>query len=421
MAVRRFPTKLAVCHIDVNYFYAQIEALFRLGLRGLPFVVGGDQESRKGIVLTKSPEAKAYGVKTGTSIREAMQCCPHLKVVPANYPLYLYFSERLREIVLQFTDTIKPFGSDELWAQLYGDRETVMKTVEEIRQTIWRELCLTVSIGVGNCLPYAKIGSDLAPNNGVRELWYENREKFVYPLPASDLLYVGPATTAKFRKCGIMTIGDIVNCGPDLICQMLRNKTGAAIWTMAAGQDKTTVAHIESPDDVKSIGNSNTMPRDLTTEDDVCAAFLMLAESVAQRMRESGFEATTLSISVRDNDLLSIGRQVKLQRPTNLVAEMVPAAMQLFKKHYSFDKNLPIRSIGIRGSDLVPDGSVYQLTLFDDEEMREKLKKVEWTIDYIRERFGQHSIQRALLMSKKLKSVNANNDIGDAPTFYVYR
>ena len=414
-------TKTAVCHIDANYFYAQIEALFRPWLRGIAFAVGGDQESRKGIVLTKSPQAKAYGVKTGSSIREAMSVCPNLTVIPANYSLYLYFSHRMREIVLQFTDTIKPFGSDEMWAQLYGDRVTVMKTVEDIRQAIWRELCLTVSIGVGDNLPYAKIGSDLAPNNGVFELWNEYRERDVYPLPASDLLYVGPATNAKLQKSGIMTIGDIVKCGPDLLCQMLRNKTGASLWAMAAGLDKTTVAHAESVDDVKSIGNSNTMPRDLVCDDDVRAAFFMLAESVAQRMRESGFEATTLKISIRDNDLLSFERQMKLQRPTNLVAEMVPAAMQLFKRHYNWNKNSPIRSVGIRGTDLVPDGAVYQLTLFDNEVKRDRLKKLERSVDRIRDQFGQYSIQRAVLMSNKLKSVNANNDIGDAQTFYVYR
>jgi len=106
----------AVAHIDANYFYGQIEALFRPDVRGKAFVVGGDQESRKGIVLTKSPIAKAMKIKTGSSIREALKICPSLIILPANYPLYLYFSERMREIVLQHTDTIKPFGSDEMWA-----------------------------------------------------------------------------------------------------------------------------------------------------------------------------------------------------------------------------------------------------------------------------------------------------------------
>ena len=121
--------KKAVAHIDANYFYAQIEALFRPEVRGMAFVVGGDQESRKGIVLTKSPPAKKMGVKTGSSIREALSICPDLKILPANYPLYLYFSERMREIVLGHTDTIRPFGSDEMWCQLYGCRKEVMKTV----------------------------------------------------------------------------------------------------------------------------------------------------------------------------------------------------------------------------------------------------------------------------------------------------
>jgi len=408
----------AVCHIDANYFYGQIEALFRPQVRGKAFVVGGNQESRKGIVLTKSPPAKVMGVKTGSSIKDALKINPNLIILPANYPLYLYFSHRMREIVLQYTDTIKPFGSDEMWAQLYGNKETVMKTVENIRQALWQQLCITVSIGVGENLPYAKLGSDLAPNNGVFEAWNEDREKVVFPLPVSDLLYVGPSTTKRFASRGIYTIGDLANSCPNHVCDMLRCKTGTSLWTMANGLDKTTVASTEPVDDVKSIGNSNTMPRDLNTDDDVRAAFYMLSESVSQRMREGGFQATTLEISIRDNELFSCTRQTKLARPTSLTAEMVPLAMELFKRHYRWSN--PIRSLGIRGSNLVPDGSVYQLSLHDDEERREKLERSERCIDRIRGRFGQFCVQRAALMKERLKSVNANNDPGDAQTFYVY-
>lgn len=408
----------AVAHIDANYYYAQVEALYRPDVRGKAFVVGGDQESRKGIVLTKSPLAKKFGIKTGVSIRDALSVCPKLIVLPANYPLYLHFSKRMREIVLQHTDTIRPFGSDEMWAQLHGDRNVVRNTVEDIRHDIWKQLCLTVSVGVGENLPYAKIGSDLAPNNGVCELWNDEREEKVYPLPVSDLLYVGPATNEKFSKYGIKTIGDLARSSPEQVCNILRNKTGESLWMMATGQDSTPVASLESVEDIKSIGNSNTMPRDLVDDDDVRAAFYMLGESVSERMRDNGFEATTLKISVRDNDLLSFERQMKLPRPTNLTAELVPAAMELFKRNYHWYK--PIRSLGIRGADLVAEGAVYQLNLFDDEERRSKIVRLEKCVDMIRDRYGHFSIQRAVLMQERLKSVNANNDIGDAPIFYSY-
>ena len=409
----------AVAHIDANYYYGQIEALYRPDIRNKAFVVGGDQESRKGIVLTKSPAAKALGVKTGTSIREALGICPNLIVVPANYPLYLHFSRRMREIVLQHTDTIKPFGSDELWCQLYGDRAAVMKTVQDIRKDIWKQLCLTVSIGVGDNLPYAKLGSDLAANNCVCELWNEDREEKVYPLPVSDLLYVGPATAEKFMRYGIATIGDLARSAPEDVCRIMRNRTGEYLWTMANGQDRTQVARIESADDVKSIGNSNTMPRDLINDDDVQAAFYMLGESVAERMRADGYEAGTLKISVRDNELLSFERQMKLPRPTNLTAELVPAAMDLFRKHYRWFK--PIRSLGIRGADLVPESSVYQLNMFEDEKKRAKTVRLERCVDRIRGQYGHAILQRGVLLRERFKGVNANNDPGDAQIFYTYR
>ena len=408
----------AVCHIDANYYYGQIEALYRPEIRGKAFVVGGDQESRKGIVLTKSPEAKEYGIKTGSSIKDALKACPHLQIIPANYPLYLHFSKRMREIVLEYTDTIRPFGSDELWAQIYGDRAEVRSTVSKIRQAIWQQLCLTVSIGISDNLPYAKIGSDLAADSCIVELWSSERETKVYPLPVSDLLYVGPATTEKLKEYGINTIGDLATAEPSYVNQILRSKTGETLCVMAMGQDRTQVAHIESVDDIKSIGNSNTMPRDLIDEDDVRAAFYMLGESVAQRMRENGFEASTLQITVRDNELMSFDRQMKLKRPTNITAEIVESAMELFKKHYKWYK--PIRSLGVRGADLLPEGAVYQLNLFTNEAKRSKLDKLERCADRIRGQYGQFSLQRAVVAAERLKSVNANNDIGDAQTFYSY-
>jgi len=408
----------AVAHIDANYFYGQIEAFFRPNVRGKAFVVGGDQESRKGIVLTKSPEAKAMKIQTGSSIREALKICPSLIVLPANYPLYLYFSQRMREIVLQYTDTIKPFGSDEMWAQLYGNRTEVMQTVENIRRALWRQLCLTVSIGVGDNLPYAKLGSDIAPENGVCEMWNDQREAKVYPLPTGDLLYVGAATSKKLASRGIYTIGDIANSTPEAICSAVKNKMGEHLWTMANGLDRTTVASAETPSDVKSISSSNTMPRDLTTNDEVRAAFYMLGESVSQRMREGGFKATVLSISVRDNQLFSCAKQMKLLRPTSLTAEFVPLAMELFGKSYNW-KN-PVRSLGICGAGLVPEDTVYQLSLFDNEQKRQKFDRLERAVDRIRGRFGQFALQRATLMSERMKSINANNDIGDAQTFYTY-
>lgn len=217
---------------------------------------------------------------------------------------------------------------------------------------------VTVSIGVGDNLPYAKIGSDLASNNEVCELWNEEREEKVYLLPVSDLLYVGPATTDRFKKYGINTIVDLARSTPEYVRQILRNKTGESLWTMAVGQDKTPVACIESVSVIKSIGNSNTIPRDLVNNNDVRAAFYMLGESISERMRENGSEATTHKISVRDNELLSFERQAKLPRPTNLTAELVPAAMELFKRSYGWYKEyIPVTL------DVFPDG-VYELVYF---------------------------------------------------------
>jgi DNA polymerase-4 len=408
----------AVGHIDANYYYAQIEAIFRPALRGTAYVVGGDRESRKGIVLTKSPLAKRAGVKTGVSIAEALRVMPGLTVLPANYPLYLHFTRRMREIVTECAGTIRPFGLDEMWCSLPGGREEALETVNEIRRRLWRQLCLTVSVGVADNLPYAKLGSDLAPADGVCELWGEEKERKVYPLPVSDLLYVGSATAEKLNRCGIHTIGGLARAGPGYICRILRSKTGESLWAMAAGQDTTPVASGEGCADIKTIGNSHTMPRDLITHGDVKAAFYRLAESVAKRMRENGFEARTVKISVRDNALLSFERQAKLPRPTNLAAELVPAAMELFGKHYAWHK--PIRSLGIRGADLAAEGGGCQLDMFEDAAKRQKLAALERCADRLRGRYGPLAARRGVLIAQRpFKGANAFFE-EDCPIFYSY-
>jgi DNA polymerase-4 len=306
-----------------------------------------------------------------------------------------------------------------MWAELHDSRDEARRTVEEIRTELWKQLCLTVSVGVANNLPYAKLGSDLAPNNGVYEMWNDERETRVYPLPVSDLLYVGPATTKKFHSNGIYTIGDLAYSKPEDICRILRNKTGEVLWTMAIGRDQTPVASEESISDIKSIGHSNTMPRDLVNDSDVKAAFYMLGEAVSQRLREHGFEAATVKIYIRDNELFSFERQMRLPRPTNLVSELIPAAIALFKQNHQWYR--PVRSLGLRGADLLPADGVYQVSLFDNEEERKKIERWERCIDRIRERYGYFSVQRAVLMHENLKSPNANNNIGDAQIFYSYR
>lgn len=388
-----------ILHSDLNNFYASVECLHRPEIRNKPVAVCGDPALRHGIVLAKNYPAKAAGIKTGEAIWQARQKCPELVVLPPDFPLYLRFSRLARNIYAGYTDQVEPFGLDEAWldvsgsCHLYGDGTCI---ANEIRARIKFELGITASVGVSYNKIFAKLGSDMKKPDATTVVTSNNFKQIVWPLPASDLLYVGRSTTRKLAHCGISSIEDIATTRPQKLKAIL-GKWGEVLWSFANGYDRSPVMPMGEEDLIKSIGNSITTPRDLKTDEDVQLIIYILSESVCARMREHGFKCRTAQINIRDNSLFSFGLQGKFSKPTNLSADLAEKAIALFRANYTWAK--PIRSIGVRGCDLVTAAADEQLSLFDDEEKRRKQEKLEATVDLLHRRFGSSSIQRALFLT----------------------
>lgn len=298
----------AILHSDMNNFYASVECLYRPELREKPVVVGGDPEQRHGIVLAKNGIAKKFGIKTGEAIWQARQKCSFLVALPPDFKKYLRFSRRAKEIYSDYTDQIEPFGIDEAWLDVTGSSgKTGEEIAQEIRQRIKDELGVTVSIGVSWNKIFAKLGSDYKKPDAVTAITRNNYRDIVWPLPASDLLYVGRATESKLKGVGINTIGDIALSDAKFLKSRL-GKWGEYLWSFANGLDSSPVVRAGDEAIIKSIGNSTTTPRDLVNEEDVKMVVYLLGESVASRMREHGFKARTVALYVRDNELRSYGK-----------------------------------------------------------------------------------------------------------------
>ena len=232
-----------ILHSDMNCFYASVEMMLDPSLRGKPVAVCGSTENRHGIVLAKSELAKKAGVKAGMVNWEARQLCPGLVMVKPQYDQYLKYSELARNIYQRYTDQVEPYGMDECWLDVTGSRGVCgdgMKIAESIRQEIKEELGLTVSIGVSFNKIFAKLGSDMKKPDAVTEITKDTFQEKVWPLPASDLLFVGRATDAKFRNYGIHTIGDIAATDPQFLKRLL-GVNGLQLWRYAAGKDDTPV------------------------------------------------------------------------------------------------------------------------------------------------------------------------------------
>jgi len=393
-----------IFHADINNCFASIEVQRRPELRGLPVAVGGDEAKRHGVVLAKSQEAKSYGVKTGEPIRDAKKKCPDLIILPPNYPLYLRASRAFKQILSDYSDQMESFGLDEMWGDvthswhLFADSPEAL--VHAIRRRVRAELGLTISIGLADNKIFAKIGSDYKKPDACTVITRENYKDIVWPLPAESMLGVGRSTREKLNRCGLYTIGDIARADPKLLQGRL-HKWGLYLHIFANGRDASPVRQAGHERAVKSVGNSVTTPRDLTSEDDCGLVFVHYAEVVAERLRELGLQCRTVQISLRDNGLSRFERQLTLPRPTNLSSEIFDAAMQLLRANYAWRR--PLRSVGIRATSLIPEKDPVQLSLFwgQDEVIRERRERLERTLDDIRRRYGRFSIRRASLLADK--------------------
>lgn len=402
----------SVLHIDMNACYASIECLYDPSIRNLPVAVGGDVEARHGIILAKNQIAKRYGVKTGEALWQAKQKCPELHIVPPHFDRYLRFSRMAREIYADYTDLVEPFGLDEVWCDVTGTQKLRERGLEalanEIRERVKFELGITVSVGASWNKIFAKLGSDYKNPDAVTVFTPENYRDKVWPLPASDLLGVGRATERKLASRGIHTIGDIAAAPPSMLRGFL-GKWGLILHDFAAGYDSSPVARAGDEAVIKSIGNSTTTPRDLCCDEDAGIVYWMLCESVAERMRESGFLCRGVQVHIRDNELASFERQLKLESPTCLASTLHEAAMRLLRENWDWHK--PLRSIGVRATDLLPASTPVQCSIFEDSERQEKRERLERSVDDLRRRFGHYCVGRAVCVSDPtLRNISPKDD-----------
>ena len=270
------------------------------------------------------------------------------------------------------------------------------------------ELGLTVSIGVSWNKIFAKFGSDYKKPDAVTCITLENYQDIIWKKPASDLLYVGHATERKLKGIAILTIGDLARRDPALL-KLSLGKWGLILSDFARGLDTSPVRTIDERSAVKSIGNGVTTPRDITNADDAKIVYICLAESVAARLRENALKCTGVEITLRDSSLYNVTRQMKLPYPTCYVEDILNAAMQLLNRNYDFYQNKHLRSIGLRGINLVTAETGYQLDMFapDTTDKKDRLAKA---VDQLRRRFGHDAVLRAASLLDNSLRINPKDD-----------
>lgn len=398
--------KRIIFHIDVNSAFLSWEAVYRLrhlggseDLRTQVSAVGGDMAMRHGIILAKSMPAKKYGIKTGETIVEAKRKCPKLILVPPNYGLYEKCSAAFLELLRQYTPCVEPYSIDEAFMDMSGTEELwgdPLTAAEEIRKRIRETLGFTVNIGISENKLLAKMASDFRKPDRVHTLWKEEIPEKMWPLPVSELFFVGRATTGKLLNLGIRTVGELAKTDPDLLKFHLK-KHGLVIRAFAEGRDVSVVQ--SEPPANKGYGNSTTIAFDVTDASTARLVLLALAETVAARLRKAKVRAEVLAVGIRYHDLSHVSRQMTLMNPTSLTGEIHGYACRLFDQLWD---GTAIRHLGIHAGRVKDDGcGIRQLALFDTMDY-EKLETMDVTVDRIRKRYGIDSVMRAAFLGSPI-------------------
>lgn len=372
-------------HVDMDAFFASVEALDNPALRGLPFVVGGD--SARGVVSTASYEARRYGVRSAMPVAMAKQLCSHLVVVPGRHPRYRQMSRNVMEILRSFTPLVEQLSIDEAFLDVTGARKlygSPMAIARRIRADVRAQTGLTCSVGVAATKHVAKIASGLAKPDGVKLVPEQDTQRFLDPLDVGVVWGVGAKARSSLAGYGIRTIGDLRRASPPIVERVLGTALGRRAQELAHGIDpRPVVTHrIE-----KSISHEETFVEDIADRAVLRAILLRLADQVAMRLRRAETSAAGVSVKLRYSDFRTVSRSRGLPAPSDATAVIAEAATELFD---TIPLDLPVRLIGVRADHL--DQGQAPLALWDDSEASLALDEA---LDTARDRFGLGSIMRA--------------------------
>lgn len=386
-----------ILHIDVNNAFLSWTALEmlkngeKIDIREIPSIIGGDETRRAGIVLAKSMIAKKYGIITAETIYSAKKKCPNVKVYRGcDYKVYQSYSNKLYNMLLEYTDKIERFSIDECFMDMteYLMKDTLLNKAYEISNRVKKELGFTVNIGVAHNKLLAKMASDFEKPDKVHTLFENEIESKMWKLPVSELFMLGKKTVPKLNNMKIYTIGDLAKSSKEEITKKF-GKHGLQMWEYANGIDKSEVVYIrEKP---KSIGNSVTFPYDIREKEKLEEILFALTEQVTYRLRKQNLLASSVNVQLRTKDFKDISHQKKLETVVSNTKEIYNTAKQLLNE--MFTKGTSIRLIGMRVDNLV-EKDKKQLSLFDNKD-NEKQDSLDFAIDKLKDKYGYNLITRA--------------------------
>lgn len=386
------PGRVVMC-VDMDAFYASVELRRHPEWRDVPMWVGG---AGRGVVLSANYPARAYGVRGGMSSAQARRLCPHAVCAPPDFDAYTEVSDGIVAILETFTARVECASIDEAYLDLTGAERstgTAVRVGERLRAIVHDEQGISCSVGIGPNKLVAKMATNAAKPDGLREVAPHEVLGFLHPQPVENLVGVGESTAARLRPLGVVTVADLAALPRATLQREFGLRAGALLADLAWGVDASRV--VARPGE-RGVGNQETFGRDITDTAQVQAELLRLAVKVASRMRAAEVLGRTVTLHLRFSDFSTTSRSLTLVAPSDLTEDVYGAAVRLYAK---LRPGRPVRRVGIRVTGLADRGTVALQPTLDAPD--HGWRDAERAADDVILRFGPRAVRRAVLTRRE--------------------
>lgn len=376
-------------HLDLDAFFCAVEELRNPDLIGKAFAVGG-RPNERGVVSSCSYAARQYGVHSALPMSQAVRLCPGLLVISPNFSAYREYSERVMEILHQWTGLVEQLSIDEAFLDVSDLPQDGLELARGLQEQIHSRLNLPCSIGVATNKLLAKTATDVGkakhrgptPPNAIEVVPPGQEAAYMAPLPAKALWGVGPKTAAHLAEMGVHTIGDLARLSEGLLKRHF-GQNGRDLSLRARGLDDRPVV-VEHA--ARSISQEVTFDRDVASRSQLHQTLRELSEGVARTLRQKSLCTGTVRLKLRWPDFTTISRQVSVSQPTDQDGVIYEAVLNLF--HSVWEEGRPVRLIGVGASRLAE--RAHQLSLWDTPNQKER--RLLDALDTLRDRYGNDII-----------------------------
>jgi DNA polymerase-4 len=382
-----------ILHLDLDAFFCAVEEHRDPALCGKAFAVGG-QPNQRGVVASCSYAARRFGVRSAMPMATAVRLCPPLIIVPHRYGAYRAASDRVMRQLHDLTPLVEQISIDEAFLDVTLLPEPAEAVARRLQATINSTLDLPCSLGVATNKLVAKIANNIGkagvrtdgPPNAIRVVPPGEEAAFLAPLPITELWGVGPKTAERLAEFGVRTIGDLARWPEDGLVRLF-GQHGQQLAQRAQGIDARPV---ETVHEAKSISKEITFARDVTDSAELKRTLRQLADGVGAQVRAAGLSGTTVKLKLRWADFTTLTRQITLDHTLDQDNEIYAAAVQLFEDHWPPGKPVRLIGVGISGF----ESPHRQLGLWDDPGTLAQDRRLQATLDDLRDRFGDDAIRR---------------------------